>query len=457
MDNGTPVKSGLSRGDRRRNTKLERLRRAVPDGAAIVAIDLAEASQALGVFDRDHRVLARRTLRCGPWDLGAAIDWGRGVAAEAGFDSVTVACEPTGHRWKPIVELCRRRGVTLVCVQPLLVHRERERDDYTRDRSDPKDVTLIARLARERRCYLPQVPEPDWARLRHLGLRRDAKLSERTAARQRLRDLLGCYWPAALETARQPLRSTTLLACLLVSCDPSIVAALDYDTFAGRVAEQLPRVDGKRRNYRVMRAFHRAAVDDDGRRIGWEQAGAAERAAFALEDLLGAHTAVVEVEDRMVGLLDALGYLELATSIHGLSAVGAAAILAETGDPTAYDSGRAWAKHAGICPRDNRSGGFHGESKVSRRGRALLRTAAWRAIWGLLPHNQAFTDFYTRLTRRQHNPLRDGQARAACANKLLRQLWVVLTHRVAWNPAIATGQQPPPNLDRHPQEVAHAA
>ncbi len=86
----------------------------------------------------------------------------------------------------------------------------------------------------------------------------------------------------------------------------------------------------------------------------------------------------------MVEILDELGLTAYVTSIPGVSAVGAAAMLAETGDPTRFDSPRALVKHAGLCPRDNASGTFNGRSRISRRGRPRLRLAAWRAVWGAL-------------------------------------------------------------------------
>ncbi|MGH2732163.1 MAG: IS110 family transposase [Actinomycetota bacterium] len=63
--------------------------------------------------------------------------------------------EPTGHRWKPLLDRSRARDVELACVQPLLVHRAREGEDFTKDRSDFKDARIIARLAGELRCYVP--------------------------------------------------------------------------------------------------------------------------------------------------------------------------------------------------------------------------------------------------------------------------------------------------------------
>ena len=62
-------------------------------------------------------------------------------------------------------------------------------------------------------------------------------------------------------------------------------------------------------------------------------------------------------------MLDALELTELVTTIDGLSAVGAAAILAETGDPARFDCARTWVKHAGLCPRANESGTFAGHDQ----------------------------------------------------------------------------------------------
>jgi transposase len=140
----------------------------------------------------------------------------------------------------------------------------------------------------------------------------------------------------------------------------------------------------------------------------------------------------------MVEVLDELGLTELVTSIPGVSAVGAAAILADTGDPTRFDSPRALVKHAGLAPRDNNSGTFKGRSKISRRGRPRLRLAAWRAAWGALHHNPVMAARYRYLTTRQHNRLTDGQARAAIAAALLRWIHVVVTQRVRWDAAIAS-------------------
>lgn len=112
MGNG----SGISRGDRNRNGRLERLRALVPVSNAIVGIDLAGGKQMVVVTDHDSKVIARRTFRCRAWDLGPALGWAAGRAAAKGWAGVTVSCEPTGHRWRVLGQLAADR-TGAVCVR----------------------------------------------------------------------------------------------------------------------------------------------------------------------------------------------------------------------------------------------------------------------------------------------------------------------------------------------------
>jgi hypothetical protein len=71
----------------------------------------------------------------------------------------------------------------------------------------------------------------------------------------------------------------------------------------------------------------------------------------------------------MIAVLDELGMTELVTSIQGLTAVGTATLLAETGGLTRFASPRAVVKHAGLCPRHNASGAHQCKTSLSGRGR----------------------------------------------------------------------------------------
>ena len=265
-------------------------------------------------------------------------------------------------------------------------------------------------------------------------------ITEATACVQQLRDLLECAWPGVLEAAAKPFESSNrcaALAVVLERCDgrPERLARLGLARFEAAVLRELARWGGQRRRRAIIEAVFVALVDSTG--VMTQRRGTLERARWVLADWRSATTRLAEVETRMVEVLDELGLTEYVTSIPGVSAVGAAAMLAETGDPARFDSPRALVKHAGLCPRDNASGTFHGRSRISRRGRPGLRLAAWRAVWGALAHNPVMAARYQHLTTRKANPLTDGQARAAIAAALLRWIHVIVTRRVSWDAAIA--------------------
>jgi transposase len=137
----------------------------------------------------------------------------------------------------------------------------------------------------------------------------------------------------------------------------------------------------------------------------------------------------------MTGVVDELGLTSLVTSITGLSPVGAAAILAETGDPRRFATGRAVVKHAGLAPREKLSGAFTGRTRLTGQGRPGLRLAAWRAVWGAQRANPVYNARYQHLTGREQNKLRPTQAQTVIA--ILRHLHAVITTGQAWDPAAA--------------------
>lgn len=440
MSNG----SGVSRGDRNRNARLSQLRGAVPVTNAIVGIDLGDRKQMVVVTDHDSKVLARRTFRVKAWDLGAALDWAAERAAKAGFASMTVGCEPTGHRWRVLGQLAEQRGMSFVCVQPAVSAWVRKTEDLTSDKTDDKDAVLIARLVAQLRCYLPEPVDETWGRLRHLGTRREQLIEEHVRCVQQVRDLLECVWPAALEAANWPFRSATWVAAL------AVVVGRDGGNlertrrhgvarFERAVRKEVTRRGGQRPCLRIVRRLFTALSDNAG--VLAHRPAAFERIAWVLADWDHAKASLADTEARMVAVLDELGLTELATSIDGLSAVGAAAILAETGDLTRFTSARAVVKHAGLAPRERKSGTFTGRARVTGAGRPLLRAAAWRAVWGCLQTNRVYAARYRHLTTREHNRLTPTQAQAAVAGAILRQLHFVITHRQAWDPVIAAHGQ----------------
>jgi transposase len=437
--------SGLTRGDRNRNRKIAVLREVVARDRAVLAVDLGEDKQAAALVDHEGRVLARKVVKAKAHQLGGLLEWAAGRAARAGFAGLVVACEPTGHRWKALMGAADGAGHGFCCVQPVAVARAREGDDYTRDKTDHRDAYLIGRLAVRLDCYLPERAGEAWARLRHLGARRFALAGDVVSGRQQIGDLLACAWPAALGAAARPLQSVTWLAALGVVTDrccgdPARLRKMGYARFLAAVRRELPRWGGTYVRHSIVAGLWEALADPGGVRA--QRRGALERVHLLMADWRSLRTRLADTEARMCAVLDELDLTGLVTSIDGLSAAGAAVILAETGDLSRFASARSVVKHAGLNPAENTSATLTGRTRISRRGRPGLRTAAWRAAWAALHHNRVLAAKYAHLTGRDGNRLAGGQARAACAATLLRWLHAVVTRRQAWDPRIASGAIP---------------
>ncbi len=455
--------SGMTRGDRRRNARREQLRGLLPRDGAVIGIDLADEKQALAVIDHDVRVLARKTVRVKAFRLGGALDWAVAQARAKGFTSVTVACEPTGPRWLQVQRLCAERGLRLVCVQPLVTHIARQQQDYTAHKTDEADCVMIARLAVELHCYIPEELDEVWAGLRHLGRRRAALITSETASVQRIRDFLSVAWPVVPEACAQPFESMTWLAALQAVTSrcggqPGELAIIGLEAFTALVRDALPGWGGQRIHGPICKTVFAALTSTEGVVRGHRR-GLLRRVAAELGDLQRARAQRQETEAAMIAALGDLGLARLG-DIPGLSATGAAAILAETGDPKRYDTSSSVVKHAGLSPSENASGAFDGEAHISRRGRPGLRLTVWRAVWAVLIHNPVMAAKYAAMTQAADQAAADARAgssghatsaaeaarrrakaRVACAAALLRWIYSMVVHGTCWDPGVAAGRK----------------
>ena len=76
--------SGLSRGDKRRNARLARLRELVPTDNAILGIDLADEKQAIVLTGHDSQVLVRMRVNVKAWRLAPVLEWDASRPASMG-------------------------------------------------------------------------------------------------------------------------------------------------------------------------------------------------------------------------------------------------------------------------------------------------------------------------------------------------------------------------------------
>ena len=153
-----------------------------------------------------------------------------------------------------------------------------------------------------------------------------------------------CVWPAAVTTAQQPFKSNTWLAAMHVIMtrdggDFTRTSRLGPARCEHAVRKELTRRGKVRPCLRILRNLYAALADPAG--VLAHRLGAFERIGWLIEDWDTARAKLADTEARMVAVLEDLQLTELACSIKGLSPVGAAAILAETGDLRRFTSSRA--------------------------------------------------------------------------------------------------------------------
>src|SRR5215469_5631082 len=256
-----------------------------------------------------------------------------------------------------------------------------------------------------------------------------------------VRALLECAWPASLDAARQPFRWATWPAAMSVILDRdggdlTRTRRLGLARLEAAVRKEVIRRGRRKPCRRIVGQLFAALADPAG--VTAHRPGALERVGFLMDDWRQTQRGLAGTETRMTRILEDLQLTELVTSIAGLSPVGAAAILAETGDPRRFATARALVKHAGLAPREKLSGTFTGRTKLTGQGRPALRLAAWRAVWGAQRANPVYAARFAHLTGREQNRLTVTQAQAVIAAAILRHLHAVITTGQRWDPAIAT-------------------
>lgn len=265
-----------------------------------------------------------------------------------------------------------------------------------------------------------------------------------------MRDLLECVWPAVLQAARQPFRSHTWLASLSIVVerdggDLARTRRLGAARFEHAIRRDILKRGGQKPCLRIMRALFAALDDPAG--VTAHRAGALERVQLLLKDWRHAHQRLDDTETRMLGVLEELQLTELVTSITGVSAIGAAAILAQTGDPHRFATARALVKHAGLAPREKLSGTFRGRTRLTGQGRPGLRLAAWRAVWGAQRANPVYAARYRHRPDHQRHQQAEGDAGA---DRHRRRDPAAPTRRHHHRPGLGPGHRHPRHQDGAP-------
>jgi transposase len=345
--------------------KRERAQRA----AACVGVDAGKFTHTLVVRPRgqpDSRPLAIPTTRAGFEEAVAFVCQQAGGAAPA---TILVGIEFAGNYGFTFAHYLAQLGFPVVSVLPastkhwkLVVHGQPLK-------TDPKDALVVADLVAQGQFVTFPFLQPAYAELRYLAAGRERLGLLRRGTITQLRTLLQVVFPE-FEALFPLLTKKTPLAVLrawpgpqdLLAAPKRRVLHLLRTASRGHLAEE---------RYEALVAAARGTLALPGALALREEVG------LTLERLTLFEAQIAALEARMVTALAAIPEAACLTTIPKLGPVTAAIFLGAIGDPLAYEAGEQILRVAGLSLIERSSGLLHGTKRLSKRGRPLLRQAAY--------------------------------------------------------------------------------
>ena len=339
----------------------------------------------------------------------------RTLAAEHGYPTVCALCESSGGYERLFLSVARRMGLQTALVSPERVHGLKKVESLDTGKTDRKDARVIhfaGTLGKTHRHR--DLPEP-YELLRRLTAFHDDEVRTTSALRTRLlatlRDLFPDYGrPAAFifgKTGRALLAAGLLDPYRLVSLGPARVARM--------VRSRVRGVKGA-----TLDALMGAAT------LSVRSAPPAPVAAV-LNDRLSALLSELEMHEREVERLkaqvEALGERLKAEgelpaideAVEGITLFNLARIVGQTGPLSDFTTKRQLLRYAGMNLRERESGTYKGQTRLSKKGRPLLRKVLGQAVFPVLRGDRLLGEAYAEQRKR----MPEQKARVAAMRKLL--------------------------------------
>ena len=152
---------------------------------------------------------------------------------------------------------------------------------------------------------------------------------------------------------------------------------------------------------------------------------------LALTSYRQAEELVARAEAKLDEIGKADARVRLLDTVPGLGPRTAEAVVAHLDDPGRFKSGKQVAAYGGLVPRQFQSGEDDRRGRITKRGPAILRKLLVQCAWAMLRYNPWARAVFERLSR---GKARRKQAVVALARKVLVRCWAMLRDGSAWRP-----------------------
>lgn len=327
---------------------------------------------------------------------------------------VLIGLEATGHYWLSLYDVLTKHGYAVVVLNPLQVSAYR-RSGVRKVKNDKTDAVWIADFVRISNLPASNREIPNLLQLRELSRFRFWLSEQIGDCKRKLVTILDRVFPeyeslfssVFVQSSRAMLQEA-VSAQDFVEFDLQELTELISKTSRGRFgAEKAQQIQEQaRRSIGIGFLANAAHVE--------------MRCLLAQIDLL--EDQQVEVEKAEEKLMEAIP--QHITTIPGIALPTGAAILAEIGDISRFESEDKLVAYAGIDATVHQSGQFNASKMhMSKRGSPYLRLALWQAASMAILHNEELKVYYR---KKRDEGKAHGTALGAVCRKLLIRIFVIL-------------------------------
>jgi transposase len=331
-----------------------------------VGIDAAKGTHTLVARGPDGVFTAPLTFPVGHTGFDTAAQSLQQAFPVVGPDQMLVGIEFAGHHGVSLAHDLHARGCHVVAVLAKSAKQTRDGSLSGRNKTDRIDAKYICvTLGRGTFVRYPFLRSPI-AELKPLVMARHRLIIERARLKNRIQGMLDLVWPefaghfSSLEKAApQAILRRWPLPQDLLAASPRTVREFIATASRGKFKADWTR------------AFLASARTSVGLRDATDERRLELEFALARKDLLDAQ--IVELDDRITHQVARCPEAQLLLTVPEVSAVCAATIVAELGDPAAFEHPGQWLKLAGLHLEGRQSGQMDGRKRIAKQGRPLLR------------------------------------------------------------------------------------
>lgn len=343
----------------------------------------------------------------------------RELATSRGIDALQVIVEPTGIYHRLLLRIARRLGFGTGLVDASHVTKMRSvvfGDDGKTDERDPYAIEAVA--AQGRLIADRQLPEV-YGLMRQWGGIYHAAETSVIDAKSRIHRTLRLIFPDFAFSTDFLYSDSGRAIFRCWRFNPHAIAKLNVSGAHARL----------RRHSRILRSSVVRLIDQARQSTS---ACANDRSTrlleheltLAWEDLERAEARRAEARAELEQLYDEARRADAhlpdpAGSMIAKVALGR--LIGETGPLSDYRSWRQLLRMAGVNLRERKSGKYVGQTKISRKGRPLLRSIINQIALPLVKRDRLFGDYYHHKTGVQKMP--GNKAMTAVGRKIMKMIW----------------------------------